>query len=284
MHNDIAIIAGSGNLPLKIAFYLKKLNKKFIVLSIKGFSNPDLYKNYTVFSLRMGQGLKAIKLLKKYKVKKIIFLGALDRPSLINLRPDLWTLFKVFKFIFFKKTDDIILRNVVSIFEEEGFEVIGLSDLTTDFFLKKGVYGVKKLPKKDFLIIQSLVKKTLKWTTKDIGQSVITSKKNILLKENRNGTNDLIYRSNNKKYCKYRYLFIKVKKLNQDNRVDLPTFGLETLKYLVKTNIKYIVLNANSTVIMDKNKTLKFLKKNKITLISIDITQNPLNNFKINYD
>ena len=53
MHNDIAIIGGSGNLPLKIAFYLKKLNKKFIVLSIKGFSNPDLYKNYTVFSLRM---------------------------------------------------------------------------------------------------------------------------------------------------------------------------------------------------------------------------------------
>ena len=284
MHNDIAIIAGSGNLPLKIAFYLKKLNKKFIVLSIKGFSNPDLYKNYTVLSLRMGQGLKAIKLLKKYKIKKIIFLGALDRPSLINLRPDLWTLFKVFKFIFFKKTDDVILRNVVTIFENEGFKVLGLSDITNNFFLKKGIYGRKKIPKNDKLIINKHLKQTLLWTRKDLGQSVIASKQNILLKEDRKGTNNLIFRSRNNKYSKNSYIFIKIKKLHQDSRVDLPTFGFSTLKKLVKTNIKYIVLNANTTIIMDKKKTLKYLKKSKKTLLSVDITVSNNNNINFNYE
>ena len=141
MFNNIAIIAGSGKLPYKIASYLEKLNLNFIILSIKGYSKVNLYKNFKTYSLRMGQGYKAIKLLKKNKIKNIIFLGGLERPSLATLRPDLWTLFKVFKFIFFKKTDDIILRNVVSIFENEGFEVIGLSDITNDFFLKKGIYG-----------------------------------------------------------------------------------------------------------------------------------------------
>ena len=200
------------------------------------------------------------------------------------MRPDLWTLFKVFKFIFFKKTDDIILRNVVSIFENEGFEVIGLSDITNDFFLKKGIYGAKKIPKNDQIIINKHLKQTLLWTTKDLGQSVITSKKNILLKEDRRGTNYLIKRSKKKKYSENSYIFIKVKKLNQESRIDLPTFGFNTLKNLVKTNIKYIVLNANSTIIMDKERILKYLRKSKKILLSVDITISMKNNININYE
>ena len=284
MFDDIAIIAGSGKLPFKIASHLKKLNAKFIILSIKGFSEFELYKNFKAYSLRMGQGYKAIKLLKKNKIKNIIFLGGLERPSLATLRPDLWTLFKVFKFIFFKKTDDVILRNVVTIFENEGFKVLGLSDITNDFFLKKGIYGRRKIPKNDIIIINKHLKQTLLWTTKDLGQSVIASKQNILLKENRKGTNNLIMRSKHNKYSRNSYIFIKIKKLHQDSRVDLPTFGLNTLKKLVKTNIKYIVLNANSTIIMDKKKTLKYLKKSKKTLLSVDITVSNNNNINFNYE
>ena len=284
MFDNIAIIAGSGKLPYKIALHLKKLNAKFIILSIKGFSEFELYKNFKAYSLRMGQGYKAIKLLKKNKIKNIIFLGGLDRPSLATLRPDLWTLFKVFKFIFFKKTDDVILRNVVTIFENEGFKVLGLSDITNNFFLKKGIYGRRKIPKNDKIIINKHLKQTLLWTTKDLGQSVITSKKNILLKEDRRGTNYLIKRSKKKKYSENSYIFIKVKKLNQESRIDLPTFGFNTLKNLVKTNIKYIVLNANSTIIMDKERTLKYLRKSKKILLSVDITISMKNNININYE
>ena len=284
MFDNIAIIAGSGKLPFKVASHLKKLDTKFIVLSIKGFSKLELYKNFKAYSLRMGQGLKAIRILKKNKIKKIIFLGALDRPNLMNLKPDLWTLIKVFKFIFFKKTDDVILRNVASIFENEGFKVIGLSDITNIFFLKKGIYGGKKIPKKDLEIINNMIIKTIQWTSKDLGQSVITSKNKILLKEDRRGTNNLIRRSLSNRYSKISYIFIKIKKLHQDTRIDLPTFGLDTLKYLVKTSIKYIILNADSTIIMDKKNTLENLKKHKKILLSVDIDYSTNNNCKIKYD
>ena len=284
MFDNIAIIAGSGKLPFKIAAHLKKLNSNFIILSIKGFSNIKLYKNFKSYSLRMGEGSKAIKILKKNNIKKIIFLGALDRPNLADLKPDLWTLFKVFRFIFFKKTDDIILRNVANIFENEGFKVIGLSDITNIFFLKKGVYWTKKIPRNDLKIINKLLKKTIEWTTKDLGQSIIASKNKIILKENRKGTNDLINRSMEKKYSKNSYIFIKIKKLHQDNRIDLPTFGFNTLKNLVKTNIKYIVLNADSTVIMDKEKILNYLKKSKKILLSVDIQNSSNNNINFKYE
>ena len=284
MFDNIAIIAGSGKLPFKIATHLKKLNSNFIILSIKGFSNIKLYKNFKSYSLRMGEGSKAIKILKENNIKKIIFLGALDRPNLVDLKPDLWTLFKVFKFIFFKKTDDIILRNVVNIFENEGFKVIGISDITKSFFLKKGIYGIKKIPRKDLTIINKLLKKTIKWTSKDLGQSIIASKKKIILKEDRKGTNNLIDRSLDNKYSKNSYIFIKIKKLHQDIRIDLPTFGLDTLKRLVKTNIKYIILNADSTVIMDKKKIFKYLKKSKKIILSVDIQVSDNNNIIFKYE
>ena len=183
-------------------------------------------------------------------------------------------------FIFFKKTDDVILRNVISIFENEGFKVIGLSNITNKYFLKKGIYGyLKNVPNKDKFIINKFLLKTLNWTIKDVGQCVITSKNNILFKEDRKGTDNLINKSI--KSSKNSYLFIKVKKLHQDTRVDLPTFGLDTLKKLVKTNIKYIILNSDYTVILDKQIVINYLKKYKKTLLSVDI--NHSNKGKINF-
>ena len=49
MFNNIAIIAGSGKLPFKIASYLKKLNVSFIILAIKGYSKINLYKNFKTY-------------------------------------------------------------------------------------------------------------------------------------------------------------------------------------------------------------------------------------------
>ena len=282
MFNNIAIIAGSGRLPIDVALFLKKSKINFIVLTIKNFADLKKYKNFKSYSLRMGQGYKAMKILKENKIKKIIFLGALDRPSLFDLKPDFWTLFKVFKFIFFKKTDDIILRNVANIFENEGFNVIGLSDITDSFFLKKGIYGAKKINNKDKVIITDLVNQTINWTKKDLGQCVITSKNKILLKENRKGTNELLERFK-KLNSRNSYLFIKIKKLHQDNRIDLPTIGLNTIKYLVKSSIKYIILNADSTIIFNKNEIFRYVKKYNKILLLIDIKRNK-KKYVIKYD
>ena len=73
MLNNIAIISGSGKLPFQIANYFKKIKLKFIVISIKGFSDVNLYKKFNVYSLRMGQGYKAIRIVKKKIIKILKF-------------------------------------------------------------------------------------------------------------------------------------------------------------------------------------------------------------------
>ena len=271
MLNNIAIIAGSGKLPFIVAKFLRKNKINFIVISLKKITTVSFSKKYKNYSLSLGNGKKAIKILKENSIKNILFLGALNRPTLYNLKPDLWSFFKIFKSIFFNYSDDNLLRKVITIFEQEGFKVIGLSDLTDKFFLKKGVYGQTD-KKVNMSIINNILPKVIKWTKKDIGQSVISSKKSILLYENRDGTDNLIERlSKNKNLSKNSYLFIKVKKIDQDNRIDLPTIGYETIKNLVKSNIKYIILQADSTIVLDKKKIFYLVKKFNKVIISVNI-------------
>ena len=128
MLNDIAIIAASGELPLHVANFLEKKGIRFIVISIKGISTAKFKKSHNLHSIALGKGKEAIKILRKNSIKNIIFLGGLKKPNLIDLKPDLWSFFKIFNVLFFNKTDNTVLSRVIKIFEMEGFIVIGLKD------------------------------------------------------------------------------------------------------------------------------------------------------------
>ena len=274
MLNDIAIIAASGELPLHVANFLEKKGIRFIVISIKGISTAKFKKSHNLYSIALGKGKEAIKILRKNSIKNIIFLGGLKKPNLIDLKPDLWSFFKIFNVLFFNRTDNTVLSRVIRIFEREGFIVIGLKDISNNFFLKSGIYGKKytnfyKFGDKG--IIDNMLRTVLHWTKGDIGQAAITSRDDIIRYEDSSGTDNLIKKIiSSKKDRENSYLFIKVKKSLQDDRIDLPTFGMSTIKYLVKTNIKHIVLEADYTVILDKKKILRSLRKHNIRLVSVD--------------
>ena len=272
MVNNIAIIAGSGSLPFIIAKDLKEKKINFIVLFINNFCDTKKEKDFKFYNLNLGQGKKAVQILKDNNIENIIFLGGLRKPNIFTLRPDFWTLVRVLPFFLKKQTDDSLLRNVIKIFENQNFKVIGLKDISNDYFLKRGLYSKRNIPLKDKEIIFNILKKVVNWTRKDKGQSAISSMTDIISFEDSRGTDNLIDRIiNNKKSSLNSYLFIKIKKLNQDVRIDLPTFGFTTLKKLVKTNIKYIILQSEYTVILDKKKILNYLKNNNIKIVSIDI-------------
>ena len=274
MLNNIAIIAASGELPLHVANFLEKKGIRFIVISIKGISTAKFKKCHNLYSIALGKGKEAIKILRKNSIKNIIFLGGLKKPNLIDLKPDLWSFFKIFNVLFFNRTDNTVLSRVIRIFEREGFIVIGLKDISNNFFLKSGIYGKKytnfyKFGDKG--IIDNMLRTVLHWTKGDIGQAAITSRDDIIRYEDSSGTDNLIKKIIlSKKDRENSYLFIKVKKSLQDDRIDLPTFGMSTIKYLVKTNIKHIVLEADYTVILDKKKILRSLRKHNIRLVSVD--------------
>ena len=57
---------------------------------------------------------------------------------------------------------------------------------------------------------------------------------------------------------------LKLKKINQDLRFDLPTIGLNTIKLLKKYDYEGIFIEKKYCLILDKDKVINFANKNKI--------------------
>ena len=59
-------------------------------------------------------------------------------------------------------------------------------------------------------------------------------------------------------------ILIKLPKLKQDIRMDLPTIGLETFKDIKKYGLRGVVLQSKKNIFLDKVECIKFANKNKI--------------------
>ena len=62
---------------------------------------------------------------------------------------------------------------------------------------------------------------------------------------------------------------IKLPKLKQDLRIDLPTVGLDTLIDCKKAGLRGIVLKHKKNIFLDKEKCIEFANKNKIFIYII---------------
>ncbi|MFZ9469479.1 MAG: LpxI family protein, partial [Rickettsiales bacterium] len=99
----------------------------------------------------------------------------------------------------------------------------------------------------------------------DVGQAVIVSQKQIIAVEALEGTDLMIERCRNfnENYCK-KAVLIKMKKQNQSTKADLPTIGEKTIINCHNSNIVGIAIQANSTLILDKENVIK--KANELGL------------------
>ena len=66
-----------------------------------------------------------------------------------------------------------------------------------------------------------------------------------------------------------RAVVVKVSKPNQDLRFDVPSVGLETIKQMAQVRASVLALEANRTLIFEKEDMIDFADKNGITIISI---------------
>ena len=197
--------------------------------------------------------------------------GSIKRPKLSEIKPDLNSLKLIPKFtqIFLKGGDDKLLRFVIKEFENLGLRVLYLHKMFPEFFLGLGSQ-IKKNISKNFLEDISRGVSILKSNSKfDIGQSLVIQEGTVIGMEAAQGTDNLIKQS--QPYLKgvCNGILIKLVKVNQDLRADLPTIGLKTLKNCYICGIRGVVYSANKTIFINKEAIFSFCKKNNIFLYGV---------------
>ena len=166
-----------------------------------------------------------------------------------------------------KLGDAAVLKELIKILSENKIKVIKLNTYNQDLTLKKGCHTKIKPNNSDLLLIKKGIQILNKSNAFNHVQALVINNNKIVSLEKRKGTKHMLSRI--KKNDSIKNLLIKMPKLKQDLRVDLPTIGLDTLKDCRRANVKGIVMKANQNIFLDKLESLKFANKNKIFVIAL---------------
>lgn len=260
-----AIIAGAGDLPLRVIDKLYELGDDFLVVSISGFGPTE----YTQFEV--GNIGEILAFLKEKGATDVIFCGAVKRPSLFSLKLDnvgkRWL--KKLSFRAFLG-DDALLKGIRSLLAEEGLNVVSPQEILKTLLTPSGLLTIQKPTDMDLKDIARGIFVLNAMSKADVGQAVIVQEGVVLAIEAAEGTAKLIERSAELKLKSEKGgVLVKTSKVGQDQSIDLPTIGPKTIMEAKNSNLSGIAIGADVSQIIDFEETVKLANENEIFIIGV---------------
>ncbi len=262
----IGLFLGEKDLPIQI---LKKIeSKKLDYFIIDLTKNNKFKKKKNSFFINIGKFGEILKIIQSKKCKKVIFAGNIIKPKLSKLKLDFKGLFYISRIVKASKLGDAaILKVLIKILSENKIKVIKLNTFNPELTLKKGIYTKIKPTLSEKKEIHTGIKTLKKINSYDHTQAVIIRDNKVIAQETRKGTKEMIKSISKSKIKKG--ILIKLPKVKQDLRVDLPTIGIDTFKDCNKASIKGIVVKANQNILLNKELSIKYANENKLFLVAI---------------
>lgn len=272
-NKKIGILAGGGDLPAKIIEKCRLEGKDFFVISFKDQDKPSNFDNLSINEFAeygLGNVGGVIKELKKQNVEEIVLAGYIKKPSLFNLNLDL-TGVKILAKVAVHH-DDKLLGAIADEMKSKGFDLLGAHDICNDLLIGNEILSGAKLAESKSEDIVLGIKMAHEIGKLDIGQAVIVKDKVILGVEAVEGTDELLERCANLRGKDSKGgLLVKMSKPQQNLNLDMPSIGIKTLEKLVKLGYDGVVVSANSTIFLDKDKSIELAKKNKLLVAGVDV-------------
>ena len=269
IQRKLGIIAGGGSIPQQLIEQCQKQQLDFVVLAIEGNADNNLFKNatFTYKWIRLGQAGTGFKFFVEQGVKDVVMIGTIRRPSFFDLVPDLRTT------AFFAKVgakalgDDGLLRAVVSEIEKDGMKVKGIHEVMPNILVKEGVLTKRKPSKQDIIDIKRGVEAAFELGRLDIGQAVVVQQGLVLAVEGIEGTDELLRRCKDYRRKGGGGVLVKLRKPQQDMRIDLPTIGPRSVERAHESGLEGIVVHAGNGLIVDEKETIALADKYKMFII-----------------
>ncbi len=261
-----AVFAGKGSLPKLVIAELG--NPK--VICFEGEQNPEIKPDLVT---RFGKVGLILDYLRENNIKKIIFAGAMQRPDLKTLSPDVEgakLLAKIFAGSFFSKGfgDDKLLSLLTEFLESKGFEVVGVHEILKEILAPKGLLGKVGPVGNQENDIKIAIEVLRKIGALDIGQAVIVEDGIVLAIEAAEGTANMIERAGKFKKS-YGGVLVKFKKPEQLDKADLPAIGPDTIGQIKAAGIAGIAVEAGVTILLDREEIIKMADAADVFVLGI---------------
>lgn len=258
----LGIIAGGGAIPAMLIRHCREQGRDFFVLAIEGNADKAFFTEDIPHQwIRIGQAGTGFKRFAEEKVQDVVMIGTIRRPGFFDLVPDLRTT------AFFAKVgakalgDDGILRALVSEIEAEGMVVKGIHEVMTDLLIKPGVLGRHKPDRQALADIRRGMEVASELGRLDIGQAVIVQQGLVLGVEGIEGTDELIRRCGDYRRKGDGGVLVKLRKPQQDMRIDLPTIGARTVERAHEAGLRGIAVHTGNGLIVDEAEVIRLADK-----------------------
>ena len=272
MGTKLGILAGAGELPARLIEVCRDDGRDVFVLAFEGQTDPATVEDVEHAWTRLGQGGSALEVLRVAGVEELVMVGSIERPSFKTLRPDLRTV------RFFTKAgakilgDDGLLSAVVAEIEEEGFRVIGPDDILKDLVAPPGCYGSVEPDEQARRDIEHGIAAAKTLGAMDIGQAVVVQRATVIEAETAEGTDALLRRCAELQCGGSGGVLVKVRKPQQETRVDLPTIGPQTVVGAVAAGLVGIAVEAGGTLIVDRHAVVRKADGAGLFIIGIEVS------------
>lgn len=252
MPGRLGIIAGGGELPRRLVEACRTAGRPVFVLALEGQTDPATVAEVPHAWARLGAAEAMLARLREQGVAELVMAGRVRRPSLAELRPD-WRAARLFARIGARALgDDGLLRAVTAELEQEGFRVLSVQEVVADLLAPLGPLTRTRPDEQAAADIAHGVAVARGLGAWDIGQAVVVQQGLVLGVEAIEGTDALIDRCAALRREGPGGVLVKVRKPQQDHRLDLPTIGITTVHRAAAAGLRGIAVEAGGALVLDR--------------------------------
>lgn len=263
----IGLVAGGRQFPLLVAQGVKKNGHRLVVAGFTGHTNMEVARYADTWKeLKLGKLNKLIRYFKENDVSQVIMAGTIDKPGIMDVRHlDMRAMKLVFKQK--GKGDSTLLNALASEFEAEGMTVSPAHELVPELLAAKGVLTSRQPDEREMEDIRFGWQMGKELGRMDIGQCLVVREGIVAAVEALEGTDETIRRG-----CQYAgkgAVVIKIFKPGQEDRIDLPSMGLDTITNMAQGGASCFAYEAGKSLFFDKEEAVRQANAAGIAIVGL---------------
>lgn len=268
----IGLIAGYGKISLIAARILSANDHDVVIIALSESVSENLAPySRKIYTVSVTQIKKILKILKEEDIKSVLFAGKITKELIYsNLKFDMLAVKTLLNLK--DRKDDTIMLAVVDLLKNEGIKVLKQTEILKSLLAGKGVFTKKKPDKKQLEDIRFGLDSAIELGRLDIGQTVVVKNKAVMAVEAIEGTDAAIERGC--RLARGKAVVVKTAKPRQDERFDVPTVGIDTLKKIADNNGSVLAVEAGKTFVVDFEECVKFADKHGLIFLSAEGVDN----------
>jgi DUF1009 family protein len=262
----IALIAGQGVYPILAARSIRAAGLPVKLIAFADETSPELVESFAEADRRqvlVGQVGKTLRVLKEFGAGYALMAGQITPRRLFQgLHPDL-TAARILLSLK-RRNAETIFGAVAKEIEALGITLLDARSFLDDQMASPGCMTGGKFPVEAEYLDHGIAI-ARESARLDIGQGCVVRHGTVLAVEAFEGTDEMLRRAGS--FQTDDALFVKTVKVRQDDRFDVPCFGLRTLAVLREAKISAAALEAGRVIILEKPAVLRQAREWRISLL-----------------